>query len=124
MTRKEIGEAVEKKMAEKTLITMLKTVGQYAYRIAVTVIISLTIIKLIEPTQPKTVTQEIAELANDWKPNWEDPHQLKFYIYDGPEGLSIGESNVRRIYGVSYFETASQAGEAMLYLSDKLRVRE
>ena len=30
----------------------------------------------------------------------------------------------RRIYGVSYFETASQAGEAMLYLSDKLRGRE
>ena len=72
--------------------------------------------------EPKTVTQEIQELANDWKPNWEDPHQLKFYIYDGPEGPAIGESNVRRIYGVSYFETASQAGEAMLYLSDKLRV--
>ena len=74
--------------------------------------------------EPKTVTQEIAELANDWKPNWEDPHQLKFYIYDGPEGPAIGESNVRRIYGVSYFETASQAGEAMLYLGDKLMVRE
>ena len=73
---------------------------------------------------PKTVTQEIHELANDWKPNWEDPHQLKFYIYDGPEGPAIGESNVRRIYGVSYFETASQAGEAMLYLGDKLRVTE
>ena len=72
--------------------------------------------------EPKTVTQEIKELANDWKPNWEDPHQLKFYIYDGPEGPAIGESNVRRIYGVSYFETASQAGEAMLYLGDKLRV--
>ena len=72
--------------------------------------------------EPKTVTQEIQELANDWKPNWEDPHQLKFYIYDGPEGPAIGESNVRRIYGVSYFETASQAGEAMLYLGDKLRV--
>ena len=71
--------------------------------------------------EPKTVTQEIQELANDWKPNWEDPHQLKFYIYDGPEGPAIGESNVRRIYGVSYFETASQAGEAILYLSDKLR---
>ena len=74
--------------------------------------------------EPKTVTQEIQELANDWKPNWEDPHQLKFYIYDGPEGPAIGESNVRRIYGVSYFETASQAGEAMLHLGDKLRVRE
>ena len=73
------------------------------------------------PEPPKTVTQEIHELANDWKPNWEDPHQLKFYIYDGPEGPAIGESNVRRIYGVSYFETASQAGEAILYLSDKLR---
>ena len=72
-------------------------------------------------SKPKTTTQEIAELANDWKPNWEDPHQLKFYIYDGPEGPAIGESNVRRIYGVSYFETASQAGEAMLYLGDKLR---
>ena len=76
------------------------------------------------PRTPKTVTQEIAELANDWKPNWEDPHQLKYYIYDGPEGPSIGESNVRRIYGVSYFETASQAGEAMLHLGDKLRARE
>ena len=74
--------------------------------------------------ESKTVTQEIHELANDWKPNWEDPHQLKFYIYDGPEGPAIGESNVRRIYGVSYFETASQAGEAMLYLGDKLRVME
>ena len=77
---------------------------------------------LSEP--PKTVTQEIAELSNDWKPNWSNPHQLKFYIYDGPEGPAIGESNVRRIYGVSYFETASQAGEAMLHLGDKLRVRE
>ena len=111
-------------MANRSITKILNTVGQYAYRIVVTVIISLTIINLIEPTEPKTVTQEIAELANDWKPNWEDPHQLKFYIYDGPEGPAIGESNVRRIYGVSYFETASQAGEAILYLGDKLRVRE
>ena len=104
---------------------MLKIIGLYTYRIAVTVIISLMIINFIKPpAPPKTVTQEIHELANDWKPNWGDPHQLKFYIYDGPEGPAIGESNVRRIYGVSYFETASQAGEAMLYLGDKLRVRE
>ena len=80
--------------------------------------------KIKPPAPPKTVTQEIAELANNWRPDWEDPHQLKYYIYDGPEGPSIGFSNVRRIYGVSYFETASQAGEAMLYLGDKLRVRE
>ena len=112
-------------MANKKITKMLKIIGLYTYRIAVTVIISLMIINFIKPpAPPKTVTQEIAELANDWKPNWEDPHQLKFYIYDGPEGPAIGESNVRRIYGVSYFETASQAGEAMLYLGDKLRVRE
>ena len=110
--------------AKESLITMLKTVGQYAYRIAVTVIISLTIINLIEPTQPKTVTQEIQELANDWKPDWRDPHEIKYYIaYDHFGGYPvIGEANTKEIYGVSYFETASQAGEAMLYLGDKLRM--
>ena len=76
------------------------------------------------PKPPKTVTQEIAELANNWRPDWGNPHQEKFYVYDGPEGPAVGMSNVRRIYGVSYFETASQAGEAMLYLSDKLGERE
>lgn len=111
-------------MTNKKITKMLKIIGLYTYRIVVTVIISLMIINFIEPKPTKTVTQEIAELANNWKPNWEDPHQLKYYIYDGPEGPSIGFSNVRRIYGVSYFETASQAGEAMLHLSDKLRVRE
>ena len=80
--------------------------------------------KIKPPAPPKTVTQEISELANDWEPDWGNPHQEKFYIYDGPEGPAVGMSNVRRIYGVSYFKTASQAGEAMLYLGDKLRVRE
>ena len=76
--------------------------------------------------EPKTVTQEIQELANDWKPDWRDPHEIKYYIaYDHFGGYPvIGEANTKEIYGVAYFETASQAGEAMLYLGDKLRVLE
>ena len=76
------------------------------------------------PEPPKTVTQEIQELANEWQPNWRDPHEIKYYIaYDHFSGYPvIRETNTKEIYGVSYFETASQAGEAMLYLGDKLRV--
>ena len=111
-------------MANRSITKMLKTVGQYAYRIAVTVIISLTIINLIEPAQPKTVTQEIHELANNFEPDWNDYGQIKYYIvWDHSIGQPAIVGTIKnQAYGVSYFETASQAGEAMLYLGDKLRV--
>ena len=74
--------------------------------------------------QPKTVTQEIQELANEWKPDWRDNGQIKYYIvWDHSLGQPAIVGTIKnQAYGVSYFETASQAGEAMLYLSDKLRV--
>lgn len=106
---------------------MLKIIGLYTYRIAVTVIISLMIINFIKPpAPPKTVTQEISELSNDWKPDWSDYSQIKYYIvWDHSLGQPAIVGTIKnQAYGVSYFETASQAGEAMLYLGDKLRVRE
>ena len=74
--------------------------------------------------EPKTVTQEIAELANEWKPDWSDYGQIKYYIvWDHSIGQPAIVGTIKnQAYGVSYFETASQAGEAMLYLGDKLRV--
>ena len=74
--------------------------------------------------EPKTVTQEIQELANDWKPDWRDNGQIKYYIvWDHSLGQPAIVGTIKnQAYGVSYFETASQAGEAMLYLGDKLRV--
>ena len=73
---------------------------------------------------PKTVTQEIQELANEWKPDWRDNGQIKYYIvWDHSLGQPAIVGTIKnQAYGVSYFETASQAGEAMLYLGDKLRV--
>ena len=78
------------------------------------------------PEPPKTVTQEIHELANDWKPDWSDYGQIKYYIvWDHSLGQPAIVGTIKnQAYGVSYFETASQAGEAMLYLGDKLRGRE
>lgn len=74
--------------------------------------------------EPKTVTQEIHELANEWKPDWSDYGQIKYYIvWDHSLGQPAIVGTIKnQAYGVSYFETASQAGEAMLYLGDKLRV--
>ena len=74
--------------------------------------------------EPKTVTQEIQELANEWKPDWRDNGQIKYYIvWDHSLGQPAIVGTIKnQAYGVSYFETASQAGEAMLYLGDKLRV--
>ena len=74
--------------------------------------------------EPKTVTQEIQELANEWKPDWSDYGQIKYYIvWDHSLGQPAIVGTIKnQAYGVSYFETASQAGEAMLYLGDKLRV--
>ena len=74
--------------------------------------------------EPKTVTQEIQELANEWKPDWRDYGQIKYYIvWDHSLGQPAIVGTIKnQAYGVSYFETASQAGEAMLYLGDKLRV--
>ena len=74
--------------------------------------------------EPKTVTQEIRELANEWKPDWRDNGQIKYYIvWDHSLGQPAIVGTIKnQAYGVSYFETASQAGEAMLYLGDKLRV--
>lgn len=79
---------------------------------------------LSEP--PKPVTQEIRELANEWKPDWRDNGQIKYYIvWDHSLGQPAIVGTIKnQAYGVSYFETASQAGEAMLHLGDKLRVRE
>ena len=87
----------------------------------------ISIVQIIIPDKPpKTVTQEISELANDWKPDWSDYGQIKYYIvWDHSLGQPAIVGTIKnQAYGVAYFETASQAGEAMLHLSDKLRVRE
>ena len=73
---------------------------------------------------PKNDTAEaIQELANGFEPDWSDPHEIKYYIaYDHFNGYPvIGISNTKEIYGVPYFKTASQAGEAMLYLGRRLK---
>ena len=71
-----------------------------------------------------SVVQEIAELAGDQSVyDWSDYSQIKYYIeLDITLGYGVVKgANTKRIPGVSYFKTASQAGEVILYLGDKLK---
>ena len=98
---------------------------KHLYKILPVALILLLVISLNgKMEEPKTVTQEIQELANEWKPDWSDYGQIKYYIvWDHSLGQPAIVGTIKnQAYGVSYFETASQAGEAMLYLGDKLRV--
>ena len=98
---------------------------KHLYKILPVALILLLVISLNgKMEEPKTVTQEIQELANNFEPDWSDYGQIKYYIvWDHSLGQPAIVGTIKnQAYGVSYFETASQAGEAMLYLGDKLRV--
>ena len=57
---------------------------KHLYKILPVALILILVLSLNGKMEdPKTVTQEIHELANDWKPDWRDPHEIKYYIaYD------------------------------------------